>query len=99
MRNHLVVEAYVRPYAWLVAGVVERMAFDADLIRFTLEFQADPDLGETEIFVPIRHFGRNPDVSIDPAAAGGFSYDAATQMLTVSVDTAGLVVVTVERES
>lgn len=43
---------FSRPYAMAIAGLPRSMCFDRARRAFTLSWDADPSLGETEVFVP-----------------------------------------------
>jgi hypothetical protein len=73
--------AIVRPYAMKTAGEPLRMSFDRHTRRFEFEFRHDSAVtAPTEIFVPTYQY---PDGIAVELSDGEYSYDAASQMLTV----------------
>lgn len=58
-----------RPYPRAVAGVIQAFSFDPGSGVFELEWEEDPDISRpTEVYLPARVYGSEPQISIEPAA-------------------------------
>lgn len=62
------VPAFVRPYPRAVAGTIAAFGWDAGARSFTLDVTAATD-GVTEVYVPVRHLGDSPHISVVGAVA------------------------------
>ncbi len=81
--NHL-----VRPYARAIAGYPSLFSFDPDSRVFTLEYREKPGVsGETEIFVPQRHYPYGWELSVSDAEGTWSSrWDEEKQLLYLTLD-------------
>lgn len=80
-----VTDVFARPVPLAIAGRILSYGFDFDTREFSVEFEADPSKGESEIYVPRqRHFSsgfrisRSDGLSLDydASAPNGFRADA-----------------------
>jgi endoglycosylceramidase len=71
----------VRAYPRAVAGRIVSFTWDGDRKRFDLAV-SDSQSGTTEIYLPRRHLGDNPHVTVTGGAS--FHFDAATELLWVA---------------
>jgi len=77
----------LRPYPRAVAGHIESYEFDFDSREFTLTFTDGDAQGDTEIFVPARHYPAGFTVaSGDPTGDWSYAYDEESQVLTYSAE-------------
>jgi endoglycosylceramidase len=75
------VHAFVRPYPRAVAGTIAAFGWDAGAKSFTLDVTAATD-GVTEVYVPVRHLGVLPHISVVGAVTS--QWVAARELLLVT---------------
>ena len=72
-----------RPYPRAVAGIISRFSYEPESGRLELRWTEDPQISEpTEIYLPARAYGQNPQVELNPG--GNFSFDPGTRTLTIA---------------
>ena len=87
-----ITDIFARPFPLVTAGVVKTFGFDFATRTFQMKFDADPAKGESEIYIPLRHYPDGfrvvlPDGSkIAPQTDGSApcKWDAARSRIVVS---------------
>ncbi|HOO56554.1 MAG TPA: cellulase family glycosylhydrolase [bacterium] len=71
-----------RPYPRAVAGTVVEFDFERDLKTFDMKWKEEPDIvSDTVVYVPVRIFGKEPAVSIEPGS--DYRFDCASGELSI----------------
>jgi endoglycosylceramidase len=84
----------VRAYPRAVAGRIVRFRWEFDTKRFDLEV-ASATVGTTEVYLPRRHLGTVPRITITGGAT--YNFDSARELLLISAPAGSAYVLTVTR--